>query len=102
MDGGETVLDQAGEVEAIIHIARFLELATLGEGGAIAKDGAVVGTGGPTDIVVGVEPDAGFALGERYGLEAIVVDEEVGGAALKFVGGDGGFDGTDCWGDGGG
>jgi len=57
--------------------------------------GIVLRTGGPANAVIRIEVDASLALILVEKLETVIVDENVGASALKFVSRDGGFDRLD-------
>lgn len=82
----ELGFDVAADHHTEIHVGGLLELSLTDE-----TLGAVLGTGGPPDVVVGVEVDTGVALVLVDQLQTIVVEQHVAGATLKFVGRHGSF-----------
>jgi hypothetical protein len=83
VDLEKLLLDVAGYHETEVHVGSLLELSATNE--AIET---VLGTGSPTNAVVGVELNSGLTLLLIEKLKTIVVDEDVGGTTLKLVGGD--------------
>jgi len=89
-DGEELLLDIAGNHQTEVHVGSLLELSTTDE--AIET---VLGTGSPTNAVVGVELDSGLTLLLVEKLKTVIVDEDVGGTTLELVGRDGLLDRLD-------
>lgn len=96
-EGQQFVLDPRAHVEGVVHVGCLFELAGPDKGLFLRgrRFGVVFGTRHPADVVLVVVLAALPGLVGWDQLHAVVVDEDVGGAALHLVRRDGGLDGLD-------
>jgi len=90
------LLNTDANPHAIVHVGCLLELASTDkEFFALCRLRVMLGPSRPADTIlfVRLHTSAAFIFGEE--LKTVVVDEDVGGSSLHFVGGDGSVDTAD-------
>ena len=90
VDGLQLLLDNAGNIEGVVHIRRLLELAL-----ALEAILAMLGTSHPANAVVGIKLNTRLTICLGNELQTVIVDEHVGRPALQFVRRHGLLDGLD-------
>jgi hypothetical protein len=86
----ELVFNSGADVHGVVHVRSLLEFSGTHEALlAVAGLWIVLGSRNPADVVFFVVIAARSCFVFRDELHAIVVDEDIGSAALHFVGGDG-------------
>ena len=90
VDDAQLLLDARANAQAVVHVGRLLELAAADERHlALLRPRVVLGPRDPADVVLLVELAARLLLLGRHELHAVLVDEDVGRAALHLVRRDG-------------
>ena len=93
---GELVLDPSAHRHGIVHVRSLLEFASSYEGGrSVFGFGIVLRSSDPSDVMFIIKVFALLALLFRNQLHAIIVDKNVGSAALHLIGRDGSLDRLD-------